>query len=152
MLRASIGKGWVNTAHDCSEGGILFAVAECCISDDIDFLTGKVTGAQIDLTEIQSLAQGRLDATLFGETQARVVVAVPVEKLEEFQAMSAQMGVGCYRIGTTQETVSIENSKLETAEGPQLAVQVEQGRIQWNVANLRNKWWSCIANSMRQAG
>lgn len=152
LLRASIGKGWVTTAHDCSEGGILFAVAECCISEDIDFLTGRVTGAQIDLTEIQGLAQGRLDATLFGETQARVVVAVPVEKLEEFQALSAQMGVGCHRIGTTQETVSIENAKLAAADGPQLAVQVEQGRLQWNVAKLRNKWWSCIGNTMRQAG
>ena len=104
------------------------------------------------MTEIQGLAQGRLDATLFGETQARVVVAVPVEKLEEFQALSAQMGVGCHRIGTTQETASIENAKLAAADGPQLAVQVEQGRLQWNVAKLRNKWWSCIANTMRQAG
>jgi phosphoribosylformylglycinamidine synthase subunit PurL len=152
LLRASIGKGLVTTAHDCSEGGILFAVAECCISEDMDFLTGRVTGAQVDLTEIQGLAQGRLDATLFGETQARVVVAVPVEKLEEFQALSAQMGVGCHRIGTTQQTVSIENAKLAAAEGPQLVVQVEQGRFQWNVAKLRNKWWSCIANTMRQAG
>src|SRR5207245_4622080 len=72
-LRGLIHSGVVKSAHDCSEGGLAVALAECCISQQIARETPRLIGAQIDLTNTDV---ARLDALLFGESQARVVVSV----------------------------------------------------------------------------
>ncbi|MEI6085812.1 MAG: AIR synthase related protein, partial [Verrucomicrobiota bacterium] len=57
-----IRKGWVKSAHDCSEGGIAVALAECCMSNG-----DALVGATIDLPVAAT--------TLFGETQSRIVIS-----------------------------------------------------------------------------
>jgi phosphoribosylformylglycinamidine synthase len=58
--------GLLKSAHDCSEGGIAVALAECCIGTGSNLL-----GAEIDLA-----GEGlRSDFLLFGEDQSRVVVS-----------------------------------------------------------------------------
>jgi phosphoribosylformylglycinamidine synthase len=52
-----IRQGWVKSAHDCSEGGIAVALAECCMEG---------VGATVELPASA--------AALFGESQSRVVV------------------------------------------------------------------------------
>jgi len=54
----------VQSAHDCSEGGLAVAIAESCISGS------KTIGADIRFS-----SKIRLDALLFGETQSRIVVS-----------------------------------------------------------------------------
>ncbi|MBI2958667.1 MAG: phosphoribosylformylglycinamidine synthase II, partial [Chloroflexi bacterium] len=51
--------------HDCSEGGLAVALAECCIAGKRGF-----RGAFVNL-------KGRKDAALFGETQSRIVLSIP---------------------------------------------------------------------------
>jgi phosphoribosylformylglycinamidine synthase len=65
-----IRQGWVKSAHDCSEGGLAVALAECCMSNG-----DAMVGAEIDLRKFA----GRLDAVLFGETQSRIVVSCAPE-------------------------------------------------------------------------
>lgn len=65
-----IKKGLVNSAHDCSEGGLAIALAECCIA-------GKV-GAEITLTEAI-----RASSLLFGETQSRIIISISKDKVDE---------------------------------------------------------------------
>jgi phosphoribosylformylglycinamidine synthase II len=60
----AIKRGLVKSAHDCSEGGLLVAIAESCICGDIGF---KDEGWKM---------KGRLDSALFGEHQSRVVVSI----------------------------------------------------------------------------
>ncbi len=60
-----IRNGWVKSAHDCSEGGLAVALAECCVSNG-----DMMVGADIDLGKFGA----RLDAVLFGETQSRIIV------------------------------------------------------------------------------
>src|SRR5256714_993232 len=83
-LRALIHSGVVKSAHDCSEGGLAVALAECCISQQIARETPRLIGAQIDLTPreasddaVQTSGPGkpRLDALLFGETQGRIIIS-----------------------------------------------------------------------------
>ncbi len=62
----AIAKGLVRSAHDCSEGGIAVALAECCISTP-----KKKTGAVINL----AYGKIRKDALLFGESQSRIVLS-----------------------------------------------------------------------------
>jgi phosphoribosylformylglycinamidine synthase len=57
--------GLIKSAHDCSDGGLAVALAECCISDSENML-----GATIQLND-----NIRRDCLLFGETQSRVIVS-----------------------------------------------------------------------------
>jgi phosphoribosylformylglycinamidine synthase len=65
-LLEAIRGGVVESAHDCSDGGLAVALAECCIMD-----RGAQYGAAVDLSAWPELAARAL---LFGEAQARAVV------------------------------------------------------------------------------
>lgn len=58
-------EGLLKSAHDCSEGGLAVALAECCI------LSANCLGAHIDFTPVPGM---RADFYLFGEDQSRVLV------------------------------------------------------------------------------
>ncbi|MDJ0689576.1 MAG: phosphoribosylformylglycinamidine synthase subunit PurL [Xenococcaceae cyanobacterium MO_188.B32] len=66
--RHGIRQGWVNSAHDCAEGGLAVALAESCL--------GNKLGAEIFLADDSSL---RLDEMLFGEAASRIIVSVKPE-------------------------------------------------------------------------
>jgi len=66
-LLEAIREGCVASAHDCSDGGLAVALAECCIAN-----VSAQTGAEIDFREIQGVSTRGL---LFGESQARFVVS-----------------------------------------------------------------------------
>ncbi|WP_204105496.1 MULTISPECIES: phosphoribosylformylglycinamidine synthase subunit PurL [Spirulina sp. CCY15215] len=67
--RYGIREGWVKSAHDCAEGGLAFALAECCISGNL--------GAEITLNAPQN--GQRWDEILFGEGGNRILVAIAAE-------------------------------------------------------------------------
>ena len=69
-LLDAIRAGSVRSAHDCSDGGLAVAVAECCIMD-----RNAQHGATVDLTHWPDLPDRAL---LYGEAQGRVVVSTPV--------------------------------------------------------------------------
>ncbi len=72
-LIKAVERGILNSAHDCSDGGLAVALAESCILGNIGF-KGALS------------VRGRLDAALFGEAQSRAVVSVnpgSARKLEE---------------------------------------------------------------------
>jgi len=62
----AIGKDLVQSAHDCSEGGLAVSLAESCISNP-----AKLIGATVNLASERI----RKDALLFGETQSRIIVS-----------------------------------------------------------------------------
>jgi phosphoribosylformylglycinamidine (FGAM) synthase-like enzyme len=72
-LSTAIQSGLIQTAHDCSEGGVGVAVAEMCIG-------GRI-GATIDL---DGTGHENLWARLWGESLGRFVVAVTPDKEHEF--------------------------------------------------------------------
>ncbi|HEV7705069.1 MAG TPA: phosphoribosylformylglycinamidine synthase subunit PurL [Gemmatimonadaceae bacterium] len=66
-LLDAIRAGAIRSAHDCSDGGLAVALAECCIADE----DGTI-GAEIELSKWSSLPTRAL---LFGEGQARIIVS-----------------------------------------------------------------------------
>ena len=66
LLVSCAADGLTVSAHDCSDGGLAVALAECCIMDRDAF-----AGATVDLSRWSALP---LRALLFGEAQGRVVV------------------------------------------------------------------------------
>ncbi len=68
FLRKSIRDGFINSAHDISDGGLAVALAECSINSNL--------GVQIDIP----LSNSRIDRLLFAEGGSRVLVSVPANK------------------------------------------------------------------------
>lgn len=76
-----IRKGWIRSAHDGSEGGLAVALAECCITGP------ELFGADIHVGAMHELPLQNM-ATLFGETQSRIIVTVKEKDLPSFLKLS----------------------------------------------------------------
>ena len=76
----------LQSAHDCSDGGLAVALAESAISGGVGV---HVRG---DIGE-------RLDAALFGEAGARAVVSASRNVVAELSALAEDHGVPCTEIG-----------------------------------------------------
>ncbi len=84
-----IEQGVADTAHDVSEGGLAVALAEMCMA-------GISIGCRVDLE-----VGGRTDQALFGESGARIVVAVTERQAEPLERLATEAGVSAERLGTT---------------------------------------------------
>ncbi len=65
----------ISSAHDCSDGGLAVAIAECCFSS----LGRKAIGADIKIDSNNLSAE----SLLFGETPSRIVISFSPENLEK---------------------------------------------------------------------
>jgi phosphoribosylformylglycinamidine synthase len=139
-LRGWIQSGAVKSAHDCSEGGLAVALAECCISQLIGRETPRLIGAAIDLSPPADGTPGlagipaRLDALLFGESQARIVISVP----------SHQVG----RILGQAKILEIPAAKIGQVGGTELKIKTVRGEFSWGLSELHDVWWNSIARLM----
>lgn len=70
---AAIHAGYVNAAHDCSDGGLGATLAEMAFSGGF--------GLDIDLGALPVEGIASLDRALFSESQSRVVVTIPAQHL-----------------------------------------------------------------------
>jgi phosphoribosylformylglycinamidine synthase len=72
-----IRKKLIKSAHDVSEGGIICALAECCIIND-----EKMLGAGIKIP-----IKTRRDFSYFSESQSRIIVTISKENKDEFEEL-----------------------------------------------------------------
>jgi phosphoribosylformylglycinamidine synthase II len=85
-VRCAISTGIVDTAHDLSGGGLVVALTEMAAAGGVG-------------VEVQLLPGGRQDVALFGECGGCILVAVPEEKVAEFEEALGEVPRG--RIGRT---------------------------------------------------
>ncbi|MBL7837413.1 MAG: phosphoribosylformylglycinamidine synthase subunit PurL [Bacteroidetes bacterium] len=90
-LYSAITGGWINSAHDVSEGGLFITLAESAMQSGKGF-------------DVCTEAQYRKDAWLFGEAQGRVVLSVASDKKEALEAHFRAAGVPVVQIGTVKGT------------------------------------------------
>ena len=83
--------GLVQSAHDCSEGGLAVALAECCIGSGRDVL-----GAEVSL----EMDRIRPDGVLFGEDQSRIVVTARQSDVSRILAIAAARKVQARLLGS----------------------------------------------------
>jgi phosphoribosylformylglycinamidine synthase len=131
-LLTLIRSGKIRSAHDCSEGGLAVALAECCISEQVARETPRLKGASLDLTSVPC---SRLDALLFGETQGRIVVSCKPADSEGLAAMAKQAGVPFVKLGKVT--------------GSGLQIQTSQGTLAAPSEELHDLWWNAIGRLMR---
>ena len=93
LLTQAAAEGLVRSAHDCSDGGVAVALAEC------SFDTEGI-GFDVDLPAA-SAASASLSATLFGESASRAVVSVAQANVQALLTMAERHGVPARSIGRT---------------------------------------------------
>ncbi len=86
FVRGLIVGGRVTVVHDLSDGGLLCAAAEMALASDVG----------VTLTEDSGLP---IHAALFGEDQARYLLAVPADAVAQIAHDAAAAGVALARIG-----------------------------------------------------
>ena len=89
-----VGEGLVQSAHDCAEGGLAVAVAECT------FDSGGI-GVQVDVAAAAPAGPYQAAATLFGESASRIVVSVAPEGVDAVLTAAGGVGIPVARIGET---------------------------------------------------
>ncbi len=86
VTREGIRQGWLHSAHDCAEGGLAVALAECCIANQF--------GAEVRLGLPLEAAGRRWDEILFGESGMRILVSVKKEHQASWEAQLNQQLAG----------------------------------------------------------
>ncbi len=98
ILLGLIRSGLIRSAHDCSEGGLLVALAESCLSP-----LGGI-GAEIQWEE-----DGRMDAFLFGESPSRILISVDKGSASAVEALFSWRDVSVRKLGVVKgQTLSVE--------------------------------------------
>jgi len=115
FIRDASSKVLINSAHDVSEGGLMVAIAESCVIGNI----GAALNA--DLSETDSL-----DACLFAEAPARIVVSVSKTLTNEFESLALNSQIPVSSLGV----VSGDN----IAWGEIIDVSLDQLRRAWEEA------------------
>jgi phosphoribosylformylglycinamidine synthase len=94
LLAQAISRGLLESANDCSEGGLAVALAESSFDSGGIGLTVDVEGVTID-------GAARQAGTLFSESATRVVASVQGEHREAVMQLAAELNVPAKAIGTT---------------------------------------------------
>ncbi len=118
----AIRAGIVTSAHDCADGGLAVALAECCMTGP-----GPRLGAALALP-----GEMRPDASLFGESASRIVVSVRPGQVERLRAMARRQGVPCTELGV----VSGDHLALR-GQGFSLLLPVEALHWAWSTGLSR---------------
>jgi len=140
-VRNLIREGLVKSAHDCSEGGLAVAVAECCFHPE------KLFGAEIDCsrrpagdatraqeTLQRSASHSEAATVLFSESQSRIVVSVAAADLEKTMSTLHETGIPFEQLG-----------KVGAEE---LCIRVNDETLRWPITDLYNDWWNAIRRAV----
>lgn len=124
--------GLVQSAHDCSDGGVAVALAECCMSGP-----GQPRGAVVRLTP----GRQRKDSMLFGESQSRIVVSAKPAERQAILDQAQRMGVPAAVIGAVGGASLViylgdERSTAKTIDLP--------------VATMADRWGLSLERSLSQ--
>ncbi len=119
-VRVLIRERLVKSAHDCSEGGLAVALAECCFNPE------KLFGAEIALNADDMSAT----TVLFNESQSRILISVAPENLDNTMSILRDRDVPSQQLGQVGDN--------------ELRIQVNDESFAWPIADLYDDWWNAI--------
>jgi len=125
-------EGLVRSAHDCSDGGLAVALAECCMSGPDHTL-----GAVVRLTP----SRLRKDAILFGESQSRVVLSARQSNRQAILDRATGLGVPAEVIGT------VKGDRLVIFVGDERSTEQV---IDASIPALHDRWACSIERMLNQ--
>jgi phosphoribosylformylglycinamidine synthase len=113
LILSAAQSGYLRSAHDCADGGMLVALAEACL----------LGGIGVRCPSLQPEAPLRLDSAFFGESPSRYIVSVASRAMPELQSLARRHNV--------------EIALLGLAGGD--AIEFE-GQFKLSLAELRQAW------------
>jgi phosphoribosylformylglycinamidine synthase len=122
-LRELVEGNIIESAHDCSDGGLAVALTEAAFPAGV--------GAEIDLSSNELFAE----AILFAEDASRVVITCDSKKAGDIQQVGIKWGVRAERIGQTvpeKLNISIDGRQVVAA----------------SVSELRSTWESALSRAL----
>ena len=122
-LRELIKRQLLESAHDCSEGGLAVALAESAFP--------KGVGAEVDLSS-NGLC---FEVVTFGETAGRVLISCDRKKAENIKQIAVRWGVRADRFGRT-----VPEKLVMRIDGKQAVAA--------NVSDLRQVWDTALTKAL----
>jgi phosphoribosylformylglycinamidine synthase len=120
-----IKEGWIQSAHDISEGGLAVALAECSIP-------GRL-GVECHLPE----SRLRRDELLFGESPSRVIVSLKPQFKDSFIELSQDARIESVMIG------NVKGNRLQILQGTQTVIDC-------NLEEIEKNWRTSIESLMKK--
>jgi phosphoribosylformylglycinamidine synthase len=117
LVLAAAENGLLHSAHDCAEGGMLVALAECCL----------LGGIGVRCPAIRPESPLRMDAAFFGESPSRFIVSLPSRAMPELQSLARRHHV--------------EISMLGLAGGHSLEFE---GQFRLSLEEMRQAWEGAV--------
>ena len=128
FLREAIDQGLLQSAHDVSDGGLAVALAECCIAGE--------HGAGVTLVDTDA-------KSLFGETNALVIVSVAEQDTQRLTQLLAAYGVDAYWCGRVRKESLQVNLRIYNALQDEYEL-----RLELPVSDLRAAYEGAIPAAM----
>lgn len=108
----------ITAAHDTAEGGLAIALAEMAIAS-------RKFGCNVDLIDPTL-------ATLFGESQSRIIITLNPTQIPEFEKMCNKYDVQFFKLGTVIENEFIINNVVKTS-----------------VSHIKENWENALQNQLQ---
>ena len=118
-----IGVGLVESAKDCSEGGLAVTLAESCFAGGL--------GAPVNLSSEELIPE----FVLFGEDASRIVISCDPQNVLRIKELAVKYGVSAEPIGETVQ------DKLEIRVAGEVAVSAA-------VSDLREAWSRALEQAL----
>src|ERR1051326_6001472 len=174
-LRALIYSGVVKSAHDCSEGGLAVALAECCISQQVARETPRLIGAQIDLAPLPPETDQAASSVLplpkeeaKGKGEGAVRQPNPQGIADVVSKPADASRVDALLFGETQGRIIISVAQIDAVKvlarakilgipatwigivgGENLIIKTAASELSWPLSELHDLWWNSIARAMK---
>jgi len=135
--------GCIESAHDCSEGGLAITLAECTfdteglgVSADVTAVrvsgAGGKPGSPPDPSDVDGLA---INATMFGESASRIVVSCASRHLDAVMSAAKEAEV------TAREIGRVGGDTIRLSVNGQVAIERK-------VSDAEGAWAAAIENKM----
>ena len=133
-VRDLIREGLVQSAHDCSEGGLAVTLAESCFNPE------RLFGADVDCSRRPAgdAHASRRDAStvLFNESQSRILISVAPENVGNAIAILRERDVPFQQLGKVG--------------GDELQIRIDEQTYRWRVTEIYDDWWNAIRQAVEQ--
>jgi len=128
-VRRAVKEALLSSAHDCSDGGLAVALAECCMMHDAP-AGGRPAhvGAAVRVP-----FPARKDLVLFGEDASRIVVSLPHRNVSRLEVIAREAGAPLVTLG------AVGGDRLEI-----------QGALSVPVADLARAWREGIPSVLKR--
>jgi len=129
--------GCVESAHDCSEGGLAITLAECTFDSGGIGVSADVTAVGDPLPDPSAVEGFSVNATLFGESASRIVVSCASRHLDAVMTAAKEAEVSAREIGR------VGGDSIRLSVNGQVAIDSK-------VAVAEQAWATAIENKMRR--